>query len=111
MRWWEHLIPNRPMLHRIDGKITTLGVTMALNADELKQRIDDATTNLAGDVRGLKDKLDQALAGSDAHAEAKVQEALAGFDSLADRLENLAAETPEDELEDPDDGIVEDEEA
>lgn len=113
MRWWEHLIPNRPMLHRIDERITTLGVTMALNADELKQRIDDATTNLAGDVRGLKDKLDQALADQNVVADQAVQDALAGFDTLADRLENLAAETPEDELENPgdDDVIVEDEQA
>lgn len=101
MRWWEHLIPNRPMLHRIDEKITTLGDTMALNADELKARIDTATSNIAGDVRNLKTQLDQALAGSDAHAADAVQTALSGFDTLADRLENLAADTPDDEVAEP----------
>ncbi|WP_085911469.1 MULTISPECIES: hypothetical protein [Pseudonocardia] len=74
---------------------------MALNADDLKQRIDDATNNIAGDIRGLKAKLDEALAGSDAHAAQAVQDALAGFDTLAARLEHLADETPEDELEHP----------
>lgn len=98
MRWWEHLIPNRPMLHSIDEKITTLGVNMALNADELKARIDNATTNIGGDLRRVKDQLAQALADQDVHADQAVQDALAGFDGLADRLENLAAETPEDEL-------------
>ena len=101
MRWWEHLIPNRRMLHSIREQVTAVEDTMALNATELKQRIDDATTNIGADIRRVKDQLAQALADQDVAAGEAVQDALAGFDTLADRLENLAAETPEDELEDP----------
>ena len=73
---------------------------MALNADELKSRISSATDNIAGDVRSLKSKLDAALADKEVYADSKVQDALSGFDSLADRLEALGADTPEDELSD-----------
>lgn len=104
MRWWEWLIPNRPMLHRIGEKITTLGEEMALNADELKTRINDATNNIAADVRGLKAKLDQALADQQVVADQAVQEALAGFDTVADSLEAIAAETPDAPVEEPVEG-------
>ena len=70
---------------------------MALNADELKARLNDATNDIAGDVRSLKAQLEQALVEQGVAVEAAVQEALAGFDTVADNLEAVAAETPEGE--------------
>lgn len=69
---------------------------MALDAAELKTRLNEATNNLAGDVHDLKAKLEAALADQGVAIEAAVQEALTGFDELATNLENLASETPED---------------
>jgi hypothetical protein len=72
--------------------------TMALDAAAIKAQVNDATNNLAGDVRGLKAKLEQALADQGVAVEAAVQEALSGFDTLADNLTALASETDEDPL-------------
>lgn len=68
---------------------------------EIVDRINAATDNIAADVRGLKTKLEDALAGSDAAATAAVQDALAQFEPLAARLEEIAAETPDEPAPSP----------
>lgn len=71
---------------------------MALNADELKARMNEATNNLGGDLRNLKDQLAAALESKEVYADERVQQSLSGFDSIADSLEALAADTPEDPI-------------
>lgn len=90
--------PLQTQMMALSIQLEGMNTTMALNADELKARIDNATNNLAGDVRSLKDKLAAALTDKEVYADAKVQDALSGFDSLADRLDALASDTPEDAL-------------
>lgn len=74
---------------------------MALSAQELQDRLNAATNDIAGDVRDLKAQLEQALADQGVAVEAAVQEALAGFDQVATNLEAVAAETPEAPAEPP----------
>lgn len=90
------LSPVQTQIMALSIQLEGVNTTMALNADELKARIDSATNNLAGDVRGLKDKLAQALSDKEVYADQRVQEALTGFDTLADRLDALATDTPDD---------------
>jgi hypothetical protein len=81
----------------VSDHLKEIEAKMALDAAALKAQINDATNNLAGDVAGLKAKLEAALVERQVAIEGAVQEALAGLDTLANNLTDLAASTPEDE--------------
>lgn len=83
----------------VPAQLNYLETQMALNAQELKDRMNAATNDLAGDVRGLKEDLEAALIERGVAIEAAVQEALAGFDTVASNLEAVASETPNDPLQ------------
>lgn len=79
---------------------------MALDADEFQQRIDNVTTDLAADLRGLWTELEAVLADTDVHDDATVQQVLAGFATVAERLENLPADILDHESEDPESSVA-----
>lgn len=82
----------------VPAHLKHLEKNMAHTAQELMDRMNAATNDLATDVRGLKEELEAALADRGVAIEAAVQEALAGFDTVATTLEAVASETPNDPI-------------
>lgn len=77
-------------------KFRSLEVSVA-TVSEIVARINAASDNLANDLRSVKARLDEALAGQDAAVQAALAGAVDELTPLADKLDALAAETPEDE--------------
>jgi len=82
-RWKEYLVGQFTTLQ---GKVDTIMTQNERLVAAIKQ-IDDATNNIAGDLRGLKAKLE--AAGVD-------ETALATLENSAAALEALGAETPDE---------------
>ncbi len=77
-----------PVLDRLD-ELENLTVT---RADDLIARLNAATDDLAGDLARLRDDLREALAGTDAAADAAVAAVLDRFEQPISRLSALGAD-------------------
>lgn len=78
-----------PILKRIERLLVTMTSENAQAFEDIRSRIDTATTNLAGDIRRLAEQIGTGM------SQEEVDTAKAGLEQAAVGLEAVAAETPE----------------
>lgn len=98
-RWWLPFAPRTQFLRQVRGiwrELTNLRRDMA-TAAEYAARVDAATTELANDLKGVRDRLAAVEQASEADKQAAVDAALAELDGPIGRLEQLGRDDDVDD--------------